>query len=62
MVTYEWRSWSSAPKSVEADEVTFESEHVVFWRRWNGIESGEPRVLVLAVQNHSIIDLRIKSD
>ena len=53
MTTYVWKSWGGGPRRVEADTVTFEPAHVVFWAT-SGPSS--PRLL-LAVANANINDL-----
>ena len=61
MSVYTWKSWAGDRRSVEANEVTFESGHVAFWKVTEvGLGNLKKRVLVLAVANASIIDLEIK--
>ena len=52
MTLYEWKTWAGGKDSIEADAVSFEPEHVAFWR--GHLDDWE---LLRAVQNHNVINL-----
>jgi hypothetical protein len=55
-----WKSWSGAKRSIEADGVRFEPEHVVFCRYDpTKINAESP---ILAVKNSDIGDLHPKEE
>ncbi len=60
MSTYMWKSWGGGRCQIDADSLTFEPGHVVFWRKCE--PGGTHRILVLAVDNANIHDLTIKAD
>lgn len=45
---FTWRDSSNVPQSQEADYVTFEAHHVVFWRNDEGAMFGS-RVMLAAI-------------
>jgi hypothetical protein len=57
MTTYIWKSWSGGKRKIEADRVTFEPGHVVFWRKPPPGDMG--LILVLAVVNTDVQELQV---
>ena len=57
MTTYVWKSWGGGKRKIEADNVTFEPGHVVFWRKPLPGDAG--LILILAVINVNVQELQV---